>query len=173
MAQYGMARIALLLALITAAFGQAPDTVLTQTLITEIRALRQEIQATTVTAQRVQIVLYRLQSQTTLLAGAQQRLDAARTRVIEVGSSKKHIEDEIRSLEASLHTAPEAAKKDLEAEVEHRKRNLEATVAEEGLRRGFEADAESQVRAEQVKVGDLQALLDRLDKVLDALSKGK
>src|SRR5436190_8406241 len=101
----------LLLTLLTPAFGQSTDTVLTQTLITEIRALRQEMQATTVTAQRVQIVLYRLQSQTALLAGAQQRLDAARTRVIEVGSSRKRIEDEIRSSEEFLKTEAEGERK--------------------------------------------------------------
>src|SRR5882672_3521547 len=106
-----MTRWLLLLTLLTPAFGQSPDTVLTQTLITEIRALRQEIQATTVTAQRVQIVLYRLQSQTALLAGAQQRLDTARTRVIEVGSSKKHLEDEIKSDEAGLHNETDANNK--------------------------------------------------------------
>jgi len=160
-----MARCFLLLTLITAAFGQSPDTVLTQTLITEIRALRQEIQATTVTSQRVQIVLYRLQSQTALLAGAQQRLDAARTRMIEVGSSKKHVEDEIRSSEEFLKTEPDGdRKKAVQAQLRELKVNVEATVAEEGLRRGIEADAESQVRAEQVKVADLQSLLDRLDK---------
>jgi thymidylate synthase len=169
-----MARFAILFALLTAAFGQSPDTALTQTLITEIRTLRQEIQATTVTAQRVQIVLYRLQSQTTLLAGAQQRLDAARTRVIEVGTAKKHVADEIRSTEEFINTQTDATlKKQLEGQLREEKMHLEGIVAEEGLRRGFEADAESQVRAEQAKVADLQALLERLDKALDELAKAK
>src|SRR5882724_10814402 len=121
--QYGMARFAILLGLITTAFGQSPDTALTQTLITEIRTLRQEIQATTVTPQRVLIVLYRLQSQTALLAGAQQRLDAARTRVIEVGSAKRHIEDEMRVYEEGLKTEADAAnKKQLEMQLRESKR---------------------------------------------------
>src|SRR5882672_6378351 len=134
-----MTRWLLLLTLLTPAFGQSPDTVLTQTLITEIRALRQEIQATTVTAQRVQIVLYRLQSQSALLAVAQQRLDAARTRMIEIVSHHKHIDDEIRLYEAGLRTETDAAKKkQLELQLRELSRNLEATVTEEGLRRGFE-----------------------------------
>jgi hypothetical protein len=76
-----MTRWILLFILAPAMFGQSPDAVLTQTLINEIRGLRQEIEATTVTSQRVQIALYRLQSQTALADGAQRRLDAARVRV--------------------------------------------------------------------------------------------
>jgi hypothetical protein len=75
-----MTRYVLLFAFATAAFGQTSETTLTQTLINEIHALRQDIEAITVASQRVQIALYRLQSQTALMAAAQQRLDAARSR---------------------------------------------------------------------------------------------
>src|SRR5258708_29637982 len=111
-----MTRFAILFALVIPAFGQSPDTVLTQTLITEIRALRQEIEATTIASQRVQIALYRLQSQTALVAGAQQRLDAARTRVIETQTNRRHMADEVQGIEERIRNTQDAAqKKDFES----------------------------------------------------------
>ena len=66
-----MKRYLLLLAFAPTVFGQSSETTLTQTLINEIHALRQDIEAITVASQRVQIALYRLQSQTALVAVAQ------------------------------------------------------------------------------------------------------
>ena len=53
-----------LLVMATAACAQtaSPDTQALQALVTEIRQLRQDMQATTIVTQRVQIVLYRLQT---------------------------------------------------------------------------------------------------------------
>jgi chromosome segregation ATPase len=161
-------------ALVTAAFGQAPDAVLTQTLIDEIRALRQNIEATTVTSQRVQIVLYRLQSQTALLAGAQQRLDAARTQAIDSQSRRNRIAGEINRLEErARNTQDPAQKKEADIMLPELKANQEALAAEESQRRAAEADAESQLRSEQSRLADLQSTLDRLDKALDSLVRPK
>ena len=46
----------------TAAQTASPDTQALQALVTEIRQLRLDLQATTIATQRVQIVLYRLQT---------------------------------------------------------------------------------------------------------------
>ena len=169
-----MLRTLILLGLATAAFGQSPDTVLTQTLINEIRALRQDIEATTVTTQRVQIALYRLQSQTALVAGAQQRLDAARTRAIETQSRHKQFTSEVQAVEERIRNTTDAnQKKEMETMLPEVKTRLEMVTAEEAMRRNLEVDAESQVRTEQARLADLQSVLDRLDKALDALSKAK
>ena len=68
------------LLLTAAAFAQtaSPDTQLTQALIAEIHQLRQDLQTTAVTIQRVQIVMYRLQTEASLLYRATERLDNAR-----------------------------------------------------------------------------------------------
>src|SRR5438445_13067792 len=106
-----MLRCLLPLALVTAAFGQSSDTVLTQTLINEIRALRQNIEATTVTSQRVQIVLFRLQSQTALVAAAQQRLDGARAHASELQSQRREFLRYIQNSEEQIRGTQDAVEK--------------------------------------------------------------
>jgi chromosome segregation ATPase len=162
------------LLLVGAAFGQSTDAALTQTLINEIRALRQDLEATTVTSQRVQIALYRLQSQTAIVNTAQQRLDAAHARVGETESQRKGLAAQIQVFENSIRDSPDSPeKKDIMESVPRAKARLESLTAEEAARRGAEADAESQLRAEQARLADLQSLLDRLDKALEELSRPK
>lgn len=169
-----MVRCIFLLAFVTAAFGQSPDTVLTQTLITEIRALRQDIEATTIASQRVQIALYRLQSQTALMAGAQQRLDAARQRVLEVQTNRRHMTDELAGMEERSRNFPDGPqKKEFEAQLPRIKAEIEGLAVEESQRRSAEVDAETQFRAAQGRLAETQALLDQLDKALDDLGRAK
>jgi len=169
-----MVRCFLLLSLAAAAFAQSPDTVLTKTLIDEIRALRQNLEATTVTSQRVQIVLYRLQSQTALVNMAQQRLDSVRTRLTDLASARKDMTGQIEGAEEGTRSAPNPeVKKGMEREVNMLKSRLEALAAEESQRRTAEAEASSQLRAEQDKLAGLQSTLDSLDKLLDELARPK
>ncbi|MCX6626562.1 MAG: hypothetical protein NTW28_02895 [Candidatus Solibacter sp.] len=78
------------LVMVTAAAAQtaSPDTQALQALVTEIRQLRQDLQSTTVVTQRVQIVLYRLQTQTALVTRASSRLDDARSSLGKIQSDK-------------------------------------------------------------------------------------
>src|SRR5215831_10071908 len=134
-----MVRCFLLLSLTAAAFAQSPDAVLTKTLIDEIHALRQNLEATTVTSQRVQIVLYRLQSQTALVNGAQQRLDAVRTRLTDLASARKNTAGEIDAAQERAQSAQNPdVKKDMEQHVGMLKSRLEALTAEESQRRSAE-----------------------------------
>jgi len=170
----GMTRYLLLFALASAVFGQSSEAPLTQTLINEIHALRQDIEAITVTSQRVQIALYRLQSQTALLAAAQQRLDAARNRARDTQSNRAEMATRLQIFEENVNnTQDPSQKKALEQELHQGKQRLEQLTAEEGQRRTAEAEAESQYRAEQARLAELQSLLDRLDKALDELARAK
>src|SRR5438309_1764689 len=83
-------RISALFFLAAAAFAQTPppDAAL-QALVSEIHQLRVDMQTTTITTQRVQIVLYRLQSQTTLVTRANSHLEDARSSLNNVQSEKK------------------------------------------------------------------------------------
>jgi hypothetical protein len=169
-----MTRCFFLLLLAAPIFAQSADTVLTQTLITEIRALRQDIQATTVTSQRVQIALYRLQSQTTLVAGAQQRLDAAHTHVSDTQANRRRLAEQVPAIEERIRNTQDAGqKREFEAMVSQMKAEMERMGIEEAQRRSAEVDAEAQFRAEQAKLTDLQSLLDRLDKALDDIARPK
>ena len=156
------------------AFAQSPDALLTQTLINEIRALRQDLEATNVTSQRVQIALYRLQSQTAIVNVAQQRLDAARTQLTDVQSRRTRLADQVQRIEEIAHGIPDTPeKKAMTNELPGAKAALDSLTTEEAARRSDEVDAESKLRAEQARLADLQALLDRLDKALDDLARGR
>src|SRR5450759_4402804 len=89
---------------VTAAAAQtaSPDTPALQALVTEIRQLRLDLQATTLVTQRVQIVLYRLQTQTALVTRASSRLDDARSSLGNAQSERKKVSDQERLMEESI-----------------------------------------------------------------------
>ena len=170
-----MLRLLALLCLAPVVFAQSTDAVLTQTLVNEIRALRQELQATNVTSQRVQIALFRLQSQTAIVNTAQQRLDATRAQLAEAEANHRRAASQFQSMEEINRNgqATEQQKKEFQEEQPRFKGVLETMATEEAARRTAVADAESQLRAEQAKLADLQSLLDRLDRALDELARAK
>lgn len=155
-------------------FAQSADSTLTQTLISEIRALRQELEATNITAQRVQITLYRLQSQTAMVTAAQQRLDAARVRLTEVQNERTRVTAQAKAMEqATSGPIDNNEKAAMQQELPRVKTVLETLAAEEAVRQTAVVEAESQYRTEQARLADLQGLLDRLDRALDELARPK
>jgi len=169
-----MFRAAIALVIATAACAQtaSPDTQALQALVAEIRQLRQDMQATTVATQRVQIVLYRLQIQTALVTGAASRLDDARTLLGKAQSDKKTIADRVPQLEESAKSVQDPKeRKNMEDMLVGTKMQIERLAADEQRLQSRAIDAETQFRAEQNKLADLQDQLDRLDKLLDSLSR--
>jgi chromosome segregation ATPase len=160
--------------IVTAAGAQtaSPDTQALQALVTEIRQLRQDLQSTTIATQRVQIVLYRLQLQTALVTSAASRLDDARSSLGNAQSEMKRVSGFIPSLEEDVKRAQDPAQRKVkEDNLAQVKANLERFTADEQRLQSREIDAETQYRAEQGKLADLQDQLDRLDKLLDSLSR--
>jgi chromosome segregation ATPase len=150
----------------------SPDTQALQALVTEIRQLRQDLQATNIVTQRVQIVLYRLQIQTALVTGAASRLDDVRTSHGKAQSELKRVSVYIPQVEEEVKSAQDPAqRKAKEDSLTQVKANLEHIRADEQRLQSREIDAETQFRAEQNKLTDLQDQLDRLDKLLDSLSR--
>jgi chromosome segregation ATPase len=143
-----------------------------QALVNEIRQLRQDLQVTTITTQRVQIVLYRLQTQTSLLTSAAARLDDARTSLGRAQSDRKQIADRVPQMEEAVKSVQDPKeRKQIEDVLAGTKMQLEHMTADEQRLQSRQIDAETQFRAEQGKLADLQDQLDRLDKVLDSLSR--
>lgn len=169
-----MIRRWLLILLAAPALAQTTDGALTQTLINEIRALRQQLEATNITSQRVQIALFRLQSQTTIVNTAQQRMDAARVHLVEAQNERQRMVGIGRTIEeqAGSITDPNE-KKAAQQRVTEFKAQMDAEIAREASLQSAAADAESQLRSEQARLSDLQSLLDRLDKALGDLASGK
>ncbi|HXA50238.1 MAG TPA: hypothetical protein VNV86_08045 [Candidatus Acidoferrum sp.] len=169
-----MSRCCILLFLAAHAFAQTNDGGLTQTLINEIRALRQQLEATNITSQRVQIALFRLQSQTAIVNTAQQRADAARTHLAEAQSERQRMAGVAHMIEETAGNTTDAnEKKAAQQRVVEFKAQLESVTARETVLQAAAVDADSQLRAEQARLGDLQSLLDRLDKALNDLASGK
>jgi chromosome segregation ATPase len=157
----------LLLTIPARAQSSSPDTQLTQALLTEIRQLRLDLQTTAATIQRIQIVMYRLQSETAIMNRATQRLDDARNRCTQAQSQKKMMVTQIEQAEERLRNAQNPIdRKAAEDMLGRIKPNLEMWNSEEQQCHSREADADSQFRAERAKMSELEDQLDKLDKAL-------
>ncbi len=149
-------------------FGQtATDSQTLQALLAEVRQLRQELRATAITAQRNQILLYRLQVQQSAVVRASQRLDDARSKLGEVQASQKTTAAQIQQYnDVKEHIDNAAAKKHFEDAIVQLQAKLEAQAIEEQQRQARQIEAEEQLRLEQGKLTALQDQLDQLDREL-------
>jgi chromosome segregation ATPase len=144
-----------------------------QALLTEVRLLRQDLQATTIAGQRAQILIYRLQGQEAAVARASQRLDEAREKLARTQDERKLVAADLKRFEDSMSTENSAMeRKAVEQNVLPQfKARLEALDNQEQQLQTREIDAEQQLRAEEIKLSDLRDQLDRLDKALENASR--
>ena len=160
--------------LTSAAFAQTPppDTQALQALVAEIRQLRLDLQATTVTTQRVQIVLYRLQSQTTLVTRANSHLEDVRSSLANLQSEKRNTSARMLQMEETLRSSQSPNERKMSEDLlPQLKAAVDRLAADEQRLQSRVIDAETQYRAEQAKLADMQDQLDRLDKVLDSFTR--
>jgi hypothetical protein len=142
------------------------DTQVTQALLTEIRALRQDLQLTAATIQRVQILMYRLQIETTMLNAATQRREQIKNTCGYTFQRRKMLTSQIEQAEArqrSMQTPPDPKAPDVLSQL---KMQLEMLSTEEQTCQTRQIDADNEYRAQEMKVSDLQGRFDQLDKVL-------
>ena len=158
----------------TATLGQSAsaDSQTLQALLSEIRQLRKDLQTTAVAAQRVQILMYRLQMQQALVTRAQQRVDEVRSKLAQSREGVRHFASEVEQMETVLHeTESSANRKELESMLPARKGQLESekTAVQEWETK--EAEAVQNLRSEESKLAALEDLLDRLDRELEKSSR--
>lgn len=154
----------------SAAFGQttSTDSQTLQALLAEIRQLRQDLRTTTAAAQRVQILLHRLQGQEALVAQIQRRVDEAHSNLVQMQVELKRLASEIKLREdMQSNTQNLAERKDLEDLLPRLKAELETQKNAEQQWQTKQLDAEQDLRTEQTKLSVLQDQLDRLDKSLE------
>ena len=169
-----MIRALLVLSISLPALAQnaSPDTQLTQTLITEIRQLRQDLQTMAATIQRIQIVMYRLQAQTAIMNRASSRLDDAHNRCIITQQQYKTMSVEIQRAEERLRTTQSPTEqKQIEDMITRFKSQIEMSASDAQQCQVRESEADSQYRAEKAKMAELEDQLDKLDKLLAAVGK--
>jgi predicted RNase H-like nuclease (RuvC/YqgF family) len=156
-------------------FGQTPtgDSQTLQALLSEVRLLRQDLQATTIAGQREQILIYRLQGQEAAVARASQRLDEAREKLARIQEERKHVAADVKRNEdfANNSENPAAERKQVEDMLSQLKRTVESLENQEQQLQTREIDAEQQLRTEEVRLSDLRDQLDRLDKALENASR--
>jgi len=151
------------------AFGQtsSTDSQTLQALLAEVRQLRQDLRKNTAAAQRVQILLYRLQGQEAAVALMQRRVDEARSNLEQTQSEEKSLSSAIKQTEEKLRDAQNPdERKQLENLLSKIRAELEVQQGVEQRTLTKQAEAEQDVKTEQAKLDVLQDQLDQLDKFL-------
>jgi hypothetical protein len=164
-----MRRVFLLLPIVFgmcgAAFAQAApsDAQALQAILSEVRALRQDLRISLNRTQTMQILLVRFQLQEGAIARASDRLNNARQKLLDTHVHQKELALEARRLEDALKSAENPQQQmDIQERVKHVKSDLEVAGNIEQQHQTTEIQAEQELRTEQDKLSALEALLDEL-----------
>ena len=137
-------------------------------ILDELHKLRQDLQATSATVQRAQILLYRLRIQTDVVAQASQRREEARVMLAQMKSSREQLANYKKRQEDLLEqTQDPDRRKWIETQIESLKNQLGEMENQEPEAQAKEAECANQLRVEQGQLGQLQDQLDRLDRKLE------
>ena len=153
-----------LLGICTAAAGQQSSDVQTlQAILTEVRALRQELRVSLARTQNMQILLVRLQMQEGVVAKASEQLADSRSKLSDAQSHLWDINTTLKNLEDSLgHTENLTQQRDLQDRINHLKSDLEIAAQLKQQRQTNEIQAAQQLRTEQDRLGAIESQLDEL-----------
>jgi DNA repair exonuclease SbcCD ATPase subunit len=136
--------------------------------LSEVRQLRLVLQATTVSAQKVQVTLFHLQIQVLAIARGSQRLDDIRSKIIEAEFGRKRATGLVETLqELQSHTEDPKLREARDEDLRRQKRELEMREAEVQQLRTIESEALVQLQVEQTKQAELEERLDKLEKAMD------
>ncbi len=155
-----------------AALIQAQTPTDSQLLLNEVRQLRQDLAATTMTVQRTQILLFRLQLEEAAMTRATQRLDQAKSQLTSAQQRRKDMASQTQSMEEELNRTQDATQKArIPQIIANLRGQIETWTAQEQDAQSKVIDAEMQLRTEQAKHDALDAALDKLDKQLEAAGR--
>ena len=152
------------------AFSQATsaDTKTLQSILDEVRQLRQDIHMTAATVQRAQILIYRLRIQMDAVTRATERLEQTREQLTQIKFQRNQANEQLRNQEEMLeHEQDAKARERIRNMMERTKNWIEQSSAGEPEAQAKEIEYSNQLRLEQEKLDDLQGQLDRLDKKLE------
>jgi DNA repair exonuclease SbcCD ATPase subunit len=144
-----------------------------QALLAEIRQLRHDLQTSNAMAARAQVALYRLQRQDEAVTRATQHVNDARSKVAKLETDKNNKALEIQQGRAATSHSdnPNAQQGFEEVVLPTLKSQLELLQKQEQQARAEEADAEEQLRTEQMKLDGLNDLLDRYNSALEEVGR--
>jgi chromosome segregation ATPase len=166
-----------LLVICVSAFSQTATRSDSQTLeaiLAELRQLRHDLQTTNAMAARAQIALYRLQREDEAVARANQRVSDVRTRVIQLEDARHHKAQDIEQDKAVANrsdTSPNSQQEFEEVVFPRLKSELELLQKQEQQAQAEQAEAEQHLRDEQMKLEELNDLLDRYNTALEQVGR--
>jgi chromosome segregation ATPase len=163
------------LALAAPCAGQTPpgDSQTLLALLSEVKQLRQDLQASLIAGQRTQVLLHRLQGQEAAVARAADRLDEAREMHAGAQAERKQLAAEIERSEefVSNERNPPGQRQVLQDRLPGDRARLEAFEKQEQREQAREAEAQQQLQAEEAALGDLRERLDQLDRTLESAGR--
>jgi hypothetical protein len=144
-------------------------------LLAEVHQLRLDLQATNITAQRVQILLYRVQLQQAAVVRAAAHADEVHPKLVAAQQARAKMAQDVQRAEQWLQEHgtidPPERVKAMQTQMTIDKQSVEMWQKDEADWQAKDIDAQSQLRAEQSKLSELQATLDKLDQALANLAK--
>lgn len=139
-----------------------------EAVLSEIRQLRQDLQAAAIATRKAQIVIYRLHVQADVLERATERLENTKGELAQLDSQKKSLTEQIKQLEETKDRPEnEPRRKQFEDYLTNCKANLEAVGPREQELQTKQLELETDLRTEQAKWNRLQDELDRLENLLE------
>jgi uncharacterized phage infection (PIP) family protein YhgE len=147
------------------AFGQTTpsDSQTLQSLLSEVRGLRQDLQVSLNRTQSMQILLARLQMQEGAVARASDHFNDARQRLLDAHLHQKELALEVKRIEDEVANAQNPQQQaDFQDRMKHVQSDLEVFGNIVQQQETTEAQAERQLRDEQDKLAAIEGQLDEL-----------
>lgn len=157
------------------AFGQtnSTDSQTLQALLTEVRQLRQDFEATATITHKMQVLLYRLQTQNTAIARLSRSVDDAHADVNQLGRERDQLAAEIKQHQdfVSSNTNTSGDRKAVEDAIPGLKEKLASLDDQLQEAQERESTGQEQVHSAEAKLESLEAELDRLEKSFEKMTE--
>jgi chromosome segregation ATPase len=132
-------------------------------ILTEVRALRQDLRISLTRVQSIQILLSRLQMQQGAVARASEHLNDAHSKLADIQVRQRELAGELKRTEDAIGAEENLQQqKILQDRMNRVKSDIEVTGETEQQRQATGIQAEQQLRAEQDKLSALETQLDEL-----------
>ena len=157
-----------LLVVSTPALGQtnSKDSPTLQALLTEVRQLRQDLEATALVTHKLQILLYRLQTQNTTVTRLSRSVDDAHSEVNQLKNERDKLAADIKQAEDFVSSNLNASgdRKSVEDALPGLKEKLLSLDNQLQEVQEKESAAQEQLRSQEAKLERMEADFDRLEK---------
>lgn len=147
---------------------------LLRALLDEVRELRLALRRMTAVTYRFQSALDRVRSQQARVDAMTREVDGVRLQLSNMRASRTQLEERAKELEERLRQEQDAKlRAALEVQLKEFRRILSLQASQEERHREREAQLTTQLQTEQFKLGEINSLLDSLERELADVSDAK